>query len=155
MSKGATGFYDVTQMLKDQLLSDVNINTVTIGDITDINLNKTDMFPIAHLITNNVVCQEQVLVFNVSIMSCDIVNKSKELTLDRYVDNNNMQDILNTHLLVLNKLIQRLRKGQLHQDGYQLEGDPSVSPFYDRFENQMAGWTADFNIIIHNDITIC
>jgi hypothetical protein len=45
--------------------------------------------------------------------------------------------------------------GQLHTDMYQLEGSPNITPFYDRFENQLAGWTATLDVVIYNDIYIC
>jgi len=45
--------------------------------------------------------------------------------------------------------------GQLHQDGFQLDGSPSLDPFLDRFENNLAGWTATMDIQIWNDIYIC
>ena len=154
-NQGIRGYYQVTNTIKDQLLKDQNINTVTSGDISDVNLRKQDMFPMAHIIVNNVVVGEQTLTFNLSVLAMDIVNQSKELPLDIFTGNNNLQDILNTQLGVLNKLIQLLRRGELHTDQYQLEGDPSLEPFYDRFENQLAGFTATMDITIYNDITIC
>ena len=146
--QGVRGFYQLTETIKEELLKDQNINTVTTGDITDVNLNKQDIFPLGHIIINNVIDQENVLSFNISILACDIVNQSKELTYDRFTGNNDVQDILNTQLAVLNRLIQRLRKGTLYSDMYQLEGNPSLEPFYDRFENQLAGWTATFDVLI-------
>ena len=85
----------------------------------------------------------------------DIVDQSKSETFDRFTGNNNEQDILNTQLSVLNKVIQKLRMGTLYTDKYQLDGDVSCEPFYDRFENQLAGWTATLDIVIYNDIKIC
>ena len=85
----------------------------------------------------------------------DIVDISKEEVVDIFRGNNNEQDILNTQLAVLNKLVQVLRGGTLFQDLYQLDGSPSFEPFYDRFENEMAGWALTFDVIINNDITIC
>ena len=85
----------------------------------------------------------------------DIVDFSKSETIDRFKGNNNEQDILNTQLAVLNRLIQRLRKGQLYTEMYQLDGNPSCLPFYDRFENGLAGWTATMDVLIYNDIYIC
>mgnify|MGYP003625055055 FL=1 len=154
-NQGVRGFYQLTETIKEELLKDININTVTTGDITDVNLNKQDMFPLGHIIINNVIDNENVLNFNISILACDIVDQSKELTVDRFVGNNNVQDILNTQLAVLNRLIQRLRKGNLYTEMYQLNGSPSLAPFYDRFENQLAGWTATMDIQIYNDIYIC
>jgi hypothetical protein len=153
--QGIRGFYQLTETIKEQLLLDVNINSVTTGDMSDVNLNKHDIFPLGHIIINNVVVDEQILTFNISILACDIVNQSKDLTLDRFKGNDNVQDILNTQLGVLNKLIQRLRMGDLYTDMYQLNGSPSLQPFYDRFENQLAGWTATMDVQIYNDINIC
>jgi len=154
-NQGIRGFYQLTETIKTQLLADINVNTVTTGDITDINLGKQDIFPLSHIIVNNVVVNEQTLDFNISILSCDIVNQSKLETTDIFKGNNDVQNILNTQLSVLNKLIQKLRMGNLHTDMYQLDGSPSLDPFYDRFENQLAGWTATMNIKIYNDIYIC
>jgi len=154
-NQGIRGYYQLTQTIKTQLLSDININTVSIGDISDVNLNKQDIFPLGHMIVNSVTVEEQVLRFNLTIIAADIVDQSKDLTLDRTRGNNNEQDILNTQLGVLNKLIQVLRKGNLHQNRYQLDGNPSCEPFSDRFENMLAGWSATMDILIWNDITIC
>ena len=154
-NQGVRGFYQLTETIKTQLLLDVNVNTVTTGDISDINLNKQDIFPLSHIIVNNVVVNEQTLDFNISILSSDIVNQSKLETVDIFTGNNDVQNILNTQLAVLNKVIQKLRMGNLHTDMYQLDGSPSLEPFYDRFENQLAGWTATMNIQVYNDIYIC
>lgn len=153
--QGIRGFYQLTETIKTELLSDKNINTVTTGDISDVNLNKQDIFPLGHIIINTVVVNEQTLDFNITVLACDIVDQSKDITTDRFTGNDNEQDILNTQLLVLNKLIQKLRMGSLHTDMYQLEGNPSLTPFNDRFENQLAGWSATMTILIYNDIYIC
>jgi hypothetical protein len=52
--QGIRGFYQLTETIKDQLLNDVNTNTVTTGDITEIDLSKQTIFPLAHIIVNNV-----------------------------------------------------------------------------------------------------
>ena len=149
------GFYQVTETIKTQLLSDPNVKTVTTGDITNIDLSKQTMFPLSHIIVNNVGNEDNILRFSLSVLSMDVVNVSKEEVVDIFIGNNNEQDILNTQLAVLNKLVQVLRGGTLHQDLYQLDGTPNFEPFYDRFENEMAGWALTFDVIIPNDISIC
>ena len=151
------GFYQVTQIIKDQLLLDPNVNTVTSGDITRIDLSKQSMYPISHLIVNNVSNEGDgnILRFSMSVLSMDVVDVSKEETVDIFIGNNNEQDILNTQLAVLNKLVQILRGGTLHQDKYQLDGSPNFEPFYDRFENEVAGFALTFDVIVENDISIC
>lgn len=152
---GIRGFYLLTETIKDQLLGDVNVNTVTTGDIYDIDLAKQSIFPLSHIIINSVSTQEQTLTFNISVLAMDIVDESKEATTDIFRGNNNEQDILNTQLAVLNKLVMVLRKGTLYNDQYQLDGDATLEPFYERFDNRLAGWSATFNVFVKNDIDIC
>jgi hypothetical protein len=152
---GIRGFYLLTETIKNALLNSVDVHTVTTGNLSNVNLQKQDIFPLSHIIVNSVTDSEQTLSFNISILAMDIVSRSKLETTNIFEGNNNEQDVLNTQLAVLNKLIMDLRKGDLHRDKYQLQGDASLEPFYDRFENEMSGWTATIDIIIYNDITIC
>lgn len=149
------GFYKVTETIKEQLLLDPNVNTITTGDITRIDLGKQTMFPLSHIIINTVNNEDNILRFSISVLSMDIVNVSKEETVDIFVGNNNEQDILNTQLAVQNKLVQVLRGGNLQRDLYQLDGTPSFEPFYDRFENEVAGWALTLDVIIPNDVSVC
>ncbi len=66
---GVRGFYLLTEAIKNQLLDDVNVNTVTTGDIYDIDLSKQSIFPLSHIIINNVSTQEQTLTFNISVLA--------------------------------------------------------------------------------------
>ena len=152
---GIRGFYLLTETIEAQLLSDVNVNTVTTGDIYDIDLAKQSIFPLSHIIINNVTTQEQTLTFNISVLAMDIVDESKEPTTDVFRGNNNEQDILNTQFAVANKLVGLLSKGDLYRDKYQIEGDASCEFFYERFENDMAGVACSFNVLIANDINVC
>jgi len=154
-NQGIRGFYQLTETIKNELLNNIDVNTVTTGNLSNVNLQKQNIFPLSHIIINSVVDSEQTLSFSLSILAMDIVSRSKLETTDIFEGNNNEQDVLNTQLAVLNKLIMVLRKGTLHRDQYQLVGDPSCEPFYDRFENELAGWTANLDVVIYNDITIC
>ena len=120
-------------------------------DIFDIDLSKQTIFPLSHIIVNNVTIQEQVLNFNITVMSMDIVDQSKDEVTDVFVGNNNEQDIINTQLAVVNKLVGLLSKGDLYRDKYQMDGDASCEFFYERFENQMAGVACTFDVLISND----
>jgi len=155
MNTAIRGFYLLTEKIKNELLSDQNVETVTYGDLTEVDLNKNTIFPLSHLIVNNVTSQENTLVFNISVLCMDIVDFSKDAVVDPFVGNNNEQDILNTQLSVANKLVQKLRIGNLYRDKYQVVGDVSLEPFRDRFENNLAGWATTFDVMIENDINVC
>lgn len=154
-NQGVRGYYQVTDILKTNLLNDENVNTVTTGDITEIDLSKQTIFPLSHIIINSVEIQEQVLNFNLTVMCMDIVDVSKDETTDIFRGNNNEQDILNTQLAVANKLVGLISKGTLYQDKYQIEGTATCEFFYERFENQLAGVACTFSLLIANDINVC
>jgi len=155
MNTAIRGFYLLTEKIKYELLNDQNVETVTYGDLTEVDLNKNTIFPLSHLIVNNVTSQENTLVFNISVLCMDIVDFSKDAVVDPFVGNNNEQDILNTQLSVANRLVQKLRIGNLYRDKYQVVGDVSLEPFRDRFENNLAGWATTFDVMIENDINVC
>jgi hypothetical protein len=155
MSIAIRGFYLLTEAIKSELLSDPNVNTVTFGDITDIDLSKQTIFPLAHIMLNTVTNIDNILVFNISVFAMDVVDSSKNETTDIFVGNDNEQDVLNAMLSVLNKLAQRLRGGTLHKDKYQLDTDVIFEPFVERFENSLAGFVGTYDVMIPNDINIC
>jgi len=150
-----TGFYNVIQKIKDTLNAEPFVNTVSFGNIDDVDLNKQSIFPLSHVIVNNTTIQEKTLTFNISILAMDIVDISKEDTIDIFRGNNNEQDVLNTQLAILTRIASILKRGDLYIDKYQLQGDMSCEPFVDRFENKLAGWTGTFDVVIQNDMTIC
>jgi hypothetical protein len=154
-NKGVRGFYLITQTIKDQLLLDENVNTVTTGDLTEIDLSKQTIFPLSHIIVNSATLNEQVISFSITVLSMDIVDLNKDAVTDIFVGNNNEQDVLNSQLAVQNRLFGLLRQGTLFNDNYQLVGSPSCEPFYDRFENELAGWSTTFDVEIPNDIYLC
>jgi hypothetical protein len=149
------GFYNVTKELKTALAAEPFVNTVTFGSLDDVDLNKQTIFPLSHIIVNNTTVGTKTLTFNISILAMDIVDISKAETTDIFVGNDNEQDVLNTQLGLLTRIINILQRGDLYTNLYQVQGDVSCEPFVDRFENKLAGWAATFDVVVQNDMTIC
>ena len=155
MSIAIRSFYLLTQAIKDELEADPSINTVSFGDITELDLRKQTIFPLAHIMLNTVTNRDNVLVYNLSVFVMDVVDTSKSQTTDWFVGNDNEQDVLNTCLVVINKLATKLRKGALFVNKYQLDADVVFEPFVERFDNSLAGFVGTFDILVTNDIDIC
>ena len=152
------GFYNLTEKIRQTLQLDTYVNTVTYGDLFDVDLNKQTIFPLSHFMVNNATMQSNVWNFQISLLCMDIVDESKNFAEgipNEFRGNNNEQDVFNTQLAVANRLLELLLRGDLYVEKYQLDGNPSLEPFVDRFENKLAGWTVTFNILIPNDMTIC
>lgn len=152
-------FYNITKTIKDTLEAHSQVNVVTFGDIFDVDLNKQTIFPLSHIMVNQATIEGQVVRINLSIMCMDVIDELKENLRDQtepFYNNNNEQDILNTQLQVINDVVMKLRKGQLYTDLYQLEGNPVCTPFTERFENLLTGWTATFDVLLPNtEISVC
>ena len=151
-----TQFYDVLDKIKERLRANPNVFSVTYGDITKVDLDKTTIFPLSHLNISNATIGEHTVRFTLQLLCVDIVDYNKNVSPDdEFYGNDNMQDILNTQLQVVNDVVSQLRRGTLFTDKLQILEDVSVQPFMDRFENELAGWGADIVIEMPNDISIC
>ena len=121
--QGTRAFYQITETIKNQLLEDVNVNTVTFGNITDIDLSKQTMFPLSHIVVNNVSFPNNTVSFNISVLSMDIVDQSKEREIDIFVVNTakanyyiNILGFKDLHIAYKTKLNLDLKiSHQLHQ----------------------------------------
>lgn len=150
-----TGFYNVTKKLKDALNAEPFINTVSYGSLDDVDLNKQTIFPLSHIIVNNCNVASNTMTFNISILAMDIVDESKDEVTDIFVGNDNEQDVLNTQLEVINRVVSILQRGDLYTDLFQVDVVVGCEPFVDRFENKLAGWAATFDVLVKNDMTVC
>ena len=148
-------YYNILTKLQDELNNDPLVNTVSEGDIFSIDLSKQTIFPLSHIMINNATFDGNIINFNISILAMDIVDISKEQTTDEFRGNDNEQDILNTQIAILNRLYEKLRRGDLYDDNFQVDGSPGLEPFIDRFENKLAGWTMTFSVIVPNTMTVC
>lgn len=138
--------YKIIKEIKDALLDEPFVNTVTEGDIFAVDLNKQTMFPLSHIIINQATHQGNVLSFNITILLMDIINQK---------DDSNKVDIWNTQLLVATRVLNRLNRGDLRDVFFELTGNPTYEPFTERFENDLAGWAITFDVLVRNDVTIC
>lgn len=149
--------YTVLDKLRLKLKENGTTNTVTFGDILEVDLDKTTIFPLTHITLGDVVFAPHIITATIQLFCLDIVDKTNELTDDDiFYGNDNLQDILNTQLQVVNDIQQELRRGGLFDENLQLTTDITASPFMDNFENQLAGWAVNINIEMPNsEHTIC
>lgn len=150
------GFYQITQKIKDTLLEDAFVNTVTMGDIFKVDLNKQTIFPLSHIMINNATYNGSTYNYNISVLCMDIVDISKDETTDIFIGNDNEQDVLHTQEFVARRLIELMFRGDLYTDGFQLNnGTASIEYFTERFENLIAGVTLTFDVMVPNEMTVC
>ena len=147
------------------------IATVSVGDIFDIDLEKNTKFPLLHINPVSVTTGESQLNYNFQIFVMDMEsNKSDWQTqqhslLTKLVDNkSNEQEVYNQTLAICTDIISMLRHSvQQSLDGtdsineplYFTEGQFTLEPFQEKFDNLCCGWVFTIGVIAENDFQTC
>ncbi len=150
-----TAYYNILETLRTALAAEPFVNTVSFGNLYDVDLSKQTIFPLSHIMVNQATIAAPVITFNVTIMCMDIVDDPKTEITNVFLGNSNEQDILNTQLNVASRIVSKLLRGDLFSDLYQLDGTASCEPFNERFENSLTGWAVTFDLIVPNTMTVC
>src|SRR5210317_1564794 len=118
-------FYDLVDDIYEALISNSFVNTVTFGNIMDVDLSRQSIFPLSHINIQDAVFGEHTITFSIQVIAMDMVDESKD---DRFSTDavphrglDNKHDVLNTQLAVINSLQSSLRRGGLNSDNYVLE----------------------------------
>lgn len=140
-------YYKLLDTLKAQLNATNLINTVTDGQISDVDLAKQTLFPLAHIIVNSATIEGKLQRFNVSILAMDILDGKEKYDVE--------PSIMNAMLQALNRVYEVMTRGDLNPDYIMIDGTPNLEPFTDRFENKLAGWAMTFDVIMMSEMTVC
>jgi len=148
--------YNILDVLRDELRSYPSVNTVSYGDITDLDLDKTTMFPLSHLLIDNASYGERTITFSIKLLCADVVDYNQSPNdFDQFYGNDNLHDVMNTQFQVINSLITKLMRGDLFKSNYQVKSTPSAEPFKESYGNVLAGWSTTIQIEVPNGISIC
>jgi hypothetical protein len=143
---------NLTNAIKTELTNNKLINSVTFGNIDEVELLKQDIYPLAHVGISTGSISDATSEIEVSILFLDIVDVSN----DNEEDFNDSEIYkLNNMLAAATKTTQELKRGNLYEQGYQVEEDADVEFFSDRFEDKLAGVGLDLNITIQNSVDLC
>ena len=143
---------NLTNAIKAELNNNKLINSVTFGNIDEVELLKQDIYPLAHVGISTGSISDATSEIEVSILFLDIVDVSN----DNEEDFNDSEIYkLNNMLAAATKTTQELKRGNLYEQGYQVEEDADVEFFSDRFEDKLAGVGLDLNITIQNSVDLC
>ena len=148
-------FYKVIDSIQTVVSAEPFNNTVTFGDISEIDLKKQSLFPLAHVMVNNMNIEQQHVSFNVTLFLMDLVDVSKEPDTTLFLGNDNTQDVLNTQAALATRIIRVLQKSNLYKQDFEILGTANCEPFTERFDNALAGWAVTFDVNAKDDMTYC
>ena len=147
------------------------ISTVSVGDIYDIDLEKETKFPLLHINPTSVTTGDSSLTYNFQIFVMDMVSEKEgwqteqqELLTKLVNTKNNEQQVFNQTLAICTDFIGMLRHSEQQSlDGtddinsplYFTEGQFTIEPFTERFDNLCCGWVFQIGVVVQNDFQTC
>ncbi len=141
------------------------IATTTTGDIFDVNLEKMEKFALMHVNPVNVTTQDSGLVYNFQVFIMDLVTEKKDWTTSNYQSAERLsseQQVLSDCLQISVDVISMLRHslyqstdGDVNNPLYFLQGQQTLEPFTERFDNELTGWVFSLSILVQNDFSAC
>jgi hypothetical protein len=147
-------YYDLIDRIHAYLNGSVSINSVTFGDLLEVDLSKQSIFPLAHVGIISMQFEEYIMGLSMNIIVMDVVDEYKDdkQSLSKpHLGLDNKHDIHNSLLNVVNGLQSSIRRGGLNDFNYEIQGTPTAQLFEDRFENKVTGWSMTININMPNN----
>tara|TARA_R110000751_G_scaffold78570_1_gene158500 strand:+ start:177 stop:722 length:546 start_codon:yes stop_codon:yes gene_type:complete len=147
------------------------INTTTVGDIYDIDLEKETKFPLMHINPTSVTTGANQLNYNFQIFVMDLVSEKEDWKPEPPNAPNtstthnlsNEQEVLSDCLSTCVDIISIFRnskwQAQLSLDinapVYFTDSEYTLEPFSERFDNLLTGWVFQLSIVVQNDFQSC
>ena len=132
------------------------INTTTVGDIYDIDLEKETKFPLMHINPTSVTTGANQLNYNFQIFVMDLVSEKE----DWKPEPPNAPNTSTTHNLSNISIFRNSKwQAQLSLDinapVYFTDSEYTLEPFSERFDNLLTGWVFQLSIVVQNDFQSC
>ena len=149
-------YSQVLEYLKGLAEADDFVNTVTQGDMSDVDLHKANIFNMVHIdvLTANF-SNGQTISFDVEVMAGQLRDSNKQDEGDKFWNQDNEVDNLNETLAVLNrmwvKMLQDFTDAQIRVDE-----TASLDQVTEWNTNLIDGWLMTFSIELPNTtISLC
>lgn len=135
---------------------DTDIHTVTQGVFEDVDLAKTNIYPLSHIQIGNATFPALGVVrFDVQIGVFDIRDHVNEISKDKFYRNDNEIDNLNTTLAIINRLWLKFSFG-FDENDIAVSEVPTCEQFLETSKNLLDGWVMTCQIEVPNTtISLC
>lgn len=148
------------------------IFSTSVGDIWQVDMEKDTKFPLMHITPTSVSTGDSELVYNFQVFVMDMVSEKEDWTKNNADANftklvkklSNEQDVFNECLQITTDIIGMLRHSErqslagvndINDALYFTDGQFTIEPFQERFDNLAAGWVFNVNVVVQNDFQTC
>lgn len=152
-------YYNTLNYFKTIMKNHPSINHVTQGDNFGVDTKEFPMYPVGNVLLTNATFGTNITTYEVQLIVADktqtLANESDPITNEQDIPYYGIDDVVDIHANTLSIINDLTSYTQRSLDGFEINGDISCTPFVDRFNNGLAGWSADFELTVHNDKNRC
>ena len=158
-AKNFSLYYNTLNYFKTIMKNHPSITHVTQGDNFGIDSEKFPQYPVGNVLLTNATFGTNTTTYQVQLIVADktkvLENNSNPITNEQTTPFYGVDDVVDIHANTLSILNDLTSYTQRSVEGFEINGDISCTPFVDRFNNGLAGWSADFELTVHNDKNRC
>mgnify|MGYP003135284268 FL=1 len=129
------------------------ISTTTVGDIYRIDLEKNTKYPLFHINPVNVTTGRVGLTYTFQLFVMDLVDPGLENEEQVYSDV--LQICVDLISIFRNSKWQSAANDDINKGIYFTQGDYTLEPFTERFDQEVTGWVFQIGIVVDNDFQSC
>ena len=143
-------YTQILYYLKELAERDGFVNTVKQGEISELDIEKTNIFPLVNIaVTGGGFTNGSTITFNVDLRCLSIRDINKEVVNDKFWKNDNEVDNLNETLAVLNRMWTTMYR-DFDENNITASENPSLEPIIYDEKNILDGWVLTFTIEVQN-----
>ena len=136
-----------------------SINFVSQGDAFSIDTKEFPQYPLGNVIITTATFDDKSTDYGVQITIADKTklksNESSGSNNEQTIEFEGVDDTVDIHANTLSIVNDILSYTDRKEEGFEIQGTTSCTAFKERFDNGLAGWSADFVLRVHNDRNIC
>lgn len=136
-----------------------SINYVSQGDVFSIDTKEFPQYPLGNVIITNATFDGKSTDYGVQIVVADKTklkaNESSGSNNTQTIEFEGVDDTVDIHANTLAIINDILSYTDRKEEGFEIQGTISCTAFKERFDNGLAGWSADFTLRVHNDRDFC
>jgi hypothetical protein len=159
-------YSNVINTLKSLGSEHKQIATTTTGDIWKIDLAKNTLFPLFHINPVNVSTGQSSLTYNFQLFVMDAVTEKENWTEANFQSADylsNEQEVMSSCLQICVDIISMMRHSKwqgareldIDNPVYFTDGEYTLEPFQERFDDLLTGWVFSIGIVVENDFQAC
>lgn len=154
-----TLYYNVLDYFKTIMSNHPAIQSVTQGDIFEIDDKEFPAYPLGNILITNAAFDGSQTVYTIQLTIADKIkqknNESDGVYNKQTIPYYGTDDTVDIHANTLAVINDLLSYTEYAVSNFDIDGIINCEAFKDRFDNGLGGWVASFDLITHNDRPRC